>query len=460
MTGSLVVMRIPSVIAFTLGLVFGAPSAHAVDAGDLIARHLPRDPAFTVSFLESLRASVASHPRVLGADAAREEQSYRRREALGELYPQVSVDLDGRQRLASDFGDRFDNVVERSQPETSVDARLTARQHLFDGGGVRHRVRSARDAVSAAQASLMQELSEISLRALMAQYDVALGAAEVALRGVQLSDYRTIRDKVATRYESGRGTRRDVSLAEARLATAEAQHLEAELRLEAARARYREIFGALPSAHKRPAIALDLPATADSAEQAAALNSPRLEEAGYQASSSRESYEAQEGDLFPRLSFEVSATKFDIEEGNQDYDVAGRLVLNYDFYTGGIRGARIDQARQQYARARFEETAVQREVFRDVRIAFDDAARKDRQIAILARAYVANRDSRQLFLEQFEATGGGLLELFEAGDDYYRAATDYLAGVAGADIARFRLAHEMGTLTQTLGVHLNGERAR
>ncbi|PCI33905.1 MAG: hypothetical protein COB54_02585 [Alphaproteobacteria bacterium] len=412
------------------------------------------EPAYTQIFKENIQAAVANHPRTAAMIALRDGQRYRQREAKSGLYPTLEVGVSGRYRLAESFENRFDNITERSRRSTSAHASLTGRQLLYDAGQTSSRVASAKHTFTAAHEEYGQMASRIALQAVENHFQVLFQRRRQLLQREVIDDHSTTLAKVKLRFESGRGAERDVALLESRLALSEADASTVRKDLDTMVSRYEETYGFAPETLKRPQISLDLPSSLQQALETGFQNNPALRMAGSITLASKATIAAEKADRLPHVSLEVSGTKYDLDRGNNDYDITGRLILNYSLYRGGATKARIARSLKDFDRARHDEADQQRQVEREIKVAFKNRATHDNRVRALKKATEASRRNSDQLLEQFEATGGSLLALLEARKDYYQAREQYMASLIEQDILRFRLLDTMGTLNAALNIRL------
>jgi outer membrane protein, adhesin transport system len=423
--------------------------SYAQDAGDFAST-----PSYSQTFKDNVQLAVSEHPRTSAALAMRDEQKYMENEARAALYPQIGVDLSGRHRLADNFEDRFDNINQRSLRDTAANVSLVGRQLLFDGGSTYSLISSARYAFTAAHEEYALESSAVTLGAVEAHYHVLFQRLRKDYHRENVMRHREILDMVQERFESGRGANQDVTLMESRLAIAETQSSRAEMDLEEATSRYEEAYNFSPVNLKRPEFSTNLPKSENEALEMGFQNSPLLVMASSRTMSSKEEVNAMKGERLPSLSLELAATKYDLERGNPDYDVTGRLILNYSLYNGGARSARISRTEKNFERSRHSEDNIHREVNRGIKVSFQSTQSQERQVLSLHKAMEASGINRDQTREQFEMTGGSLFSLLEAEKEHHSAREQYLSGMIEHDLSKYRLLDSMGTLLPALNVLL------
>lgn len=403
-------------------------------------------------FAAKVGKAVETHPSVQEAISAQREARQVRAEVRAGLLPQVNAQLNGDYSLARNFGNDPDNIIERSRPRTRTDANLTAEQLLFDFGATSARMRAASARIRAAEAEVRSTANDAGIRAVAAFYDLLAYQTLVDVGQAYIQRHREILEDTRLRFQQGYGAGGDVARVEAYLADAEGRVARFERQLASARARYQEAFGEpAPTRVTRPAP----PRTAaNSAEEAIALSekAPEVAAAKARETSAEREWRAARADRLPRITGVVDATQYDVLDAGDDYDVRGRVVLRHSLFAGGRTSARANQALARLRQAEFASERVINEAGRDAGIAYEDVRVLERQAATLERAYIANRRTRDLFVEQFKVARGTLLDVLQAEQDYFEAATAYLQGVTELDVARHVLLDRTGELLDHFNV--------
>ena len=417
----------------------------------------PSAPAYSQTFKENVQLAVNDHPRTSAAIAMRDEQRYVEDEARSALYPQIGIDLSGRHRISENYEDRFDNINQRSLRETAANASLVGRQLLFDGGSTYSRISSARLSFTAAHEEYSLEASAIALAASEAHYYMLLQKIRKEYHHENVARHREILDMVNQRFESGRGANQDVTLMESRLALAETRSSRAEMDFDEAISNYEEIYNFSPVNLKRPDLTMNIPKSEIEALEIGFQNSPYIAMSSSRTLSSKEDVNAMKGERLPSVSIELSATKYDLERVNKEYDFSGRLILNYSLYNGGARNARVSRTLKAYERQRNIEDNIHRELNRGIKVFYQSMESQKRQVLTLTKSMQASGINRDQTREQFEMMGGNLFSLLEATREHHDAREEHLAGMTEYELSKYRLLHAVGTLLRSLNISLKTE---
>ncbi|MEM7570381.1 MAG: TolC family protein [Pseudomonadota bacterium] len=404
------------------------------------------------AFIAAVRGAVDINPSVKAAIAQRTEAKQTRREAKSSLLPTVGVGISGQQQLSSSFGDEADILVERSRPRERVDARLYGEQLLFDSGATFARMDAAEERMDEAEANTAVVANDITLEAIRAYLEV-VQFRQLRLVGENLvARHDDILGQVTQRYDNGVGSIQDVARVAARKATAQAQLARFDRGLASAISRYQQLFQVEPQVFERPSLVAAAASGEEDSLVQALTGNPSLARASANARAAELDQKAIERGNLPSVSVAVDATKFGVFENNDNYDVRGRLVMDYDLFAGGARKARERQAIQRTRQAQFQEDQARLEVERDVRIAQRDLDVLIRQLETLQFALKANREARDAFVEQFAVARGTLLDLLQAEQDYFSAAITLLDGRLERDMAHYRLMAQTGDLLPAFGI--------
>lgn len=231
---------------------------------------------------------------------------------------------------------------------TSRTVALTASLLLYDGGRTALRREAAKENVLALRESLRSIEQQILLRAVSAYMGVRRAEAMQALRrnNVKLieQELKAARD----RFEVGEVTRTDVSIAEARLASAQSAMAAAEGALEQAREEYRAAVGHYPGKLSQPP---KPPATASSLSAARAVarrHHPDIMQAQHNVRLADISQTIARRAVIP--TFSGSATIAEDLDGADTKSVS--LSLSGPIYQGGALAAAARKAAAQADAAR------------------------------------------------------------------------------------------------------------
>jgi outer membrane protein len=227
---------------------------------------------------------------------------------------------------SSAFSSSAPNVDINSEKQ-SLSLSLT----LYAGNRGRNGVALAREAVMATRASLQNIESQVLLSAVTAYVNVGLKAEIVRLRE---SNVRLITQQLRAsqdRFAVGEVTLTDVSLAESRLAAANAGLAAAQGELAFAREAYNSAIGAYPADLRALPALPALPKSLDEARAIAQTAHPSIKQAQAQVNIAELQVKIAKGGLGPTLSAQISKSR---DQDRLETTVSS-LQLNQTIYAGG-----------------------------------------------------------------------------------------------------------------------------
>jgi TolC family type I secretion outer membrane protein len=315
----------------------------------LAAALLTLTAAFTAraeTLMEALATTYATNPTLAAQRAQQRQLDEQVPQALSGWRPQVSIlGNAGSARLETD-------LVRRNT--TPVEYGLDVTQPLFRGGRTVAQTRAAENAVRAGRARLMNIEQDVLFNAVVAYINVL--AVQAVLEFEVQNEQRLTRFLEATsdRFEVGEVTRTDVYQAEARLARASADRVQAEGDLEAARAAYIQVVGTPPTNLALPEVPADLPESMIAAAEWATEGNPQVIAAEFDERSAANTVDQVRGELLPELNLRGEATRgHDVLglDGRTD-DLRATMNVEVPLYQGGAVYSRVRQAKQAVAEQR------------------------------------------------------------------------------------------------------------
>lgn len=402
--------------------------------------------ASQTTFQHLIRRAVARHPAFHAQIAALDEGAAGRKRARSALYPQLSTQFSGDYVIARDFDAATDNVVESLRPREQFTAGLSASQLVFDGGATFQRIKSARARQSEFENSISARINNLAFEALSAYHDLLTHQALVLLGNGIVQRHEQILSDVQERERLGAGSRADIQRARARLAAARARVSEIQESAQLAEIRYYDFFEEAPGTLSRPLIEIADIETRDDAVAASMQNNPELAVAAARAKASTADFKAAKGERLPEVRVSVDATKFDVFDSGDDFDIRAGVNVQYNIFGGGLRAANIAEASSRARQANFNEDQIRQEIARDAAFAYERSFGAARRLDALAEAVIAHNETRDLTLERYRVARGDLIDVLQAENDYFEAAVAYVTGLANRDLAAYGLMEHTGDL--------------
>lgn len=412
-----------------IGLAFAVP-AHALSLQQAYEAALRNDPVYRMRIQEreagreiAIQSRAGLLPNISGSHSVNRnisDRTQRGTDALGR--PSVR---DDEPRYIS-----RSSTVQLRQPILNLDA------------FVRYRQGKVQDAQSAQ--ALEAGTDEVAVRVAQAYMDALFAEDQVALSKVQRDMYQEQQKVNARLFDRGEGTRTDTLETQARYDLAEAQLIEAEDNLKAARETLQGVIGMEPGRldqlgdNFRP-LPQDV-ASYEEWEKLALANNNTLATTRLAVENQRLEIQRQRAGHAPRLDFLATYNKADSESLNQlGTESTNRqlgLQLNIPIYSGGAISSATRQAAANYGRAQAEFDARRNEILVELRRAHSIVESSGRKVEALVKAV----DSGKVLMTATEQSikGGVRINLdllnaqqtlFVAQRDLAQARYGYLLGV-------------------------------
>jgi adhesin transport system outer membrane protein len=319
---------------------------------------------------------------------------------------------------------------------------VSVRQVLFDFGAALFGFQSGKAKELAAQELLNSKRSEQALKTVASVIDLERARAQMNLATDNVSSRLAIVKLVRERFEVGGGSKPDIIRAEARYAEALATVTNAQNRLKAAEAAYREAFAANPIGIIRgPNFEVPVEKLDATAEQLAGTY-PGLQ----QLAKLRDSAGAEAKSAFAKTLPSVNLAYDNIMNGVSAPLAPSRTVnlllqFKYNFYTGGAETARKDQADFKAKQAEQEFQSGLRQYERVLTQNQEDVRNSDALLAARKVAATSAISSMRAVREQFAFNKGTLLDLLTVQEGLFNAGRDLVDAEADRQISRYRYLH-------------------
>ena len=415
-------MRRFQFVAFTLALMAGT-SAHALTLQEALQKASKDNP-----ILQAKRAEVDSFV-----------QAYK--VARGGFFPSLSLEGD----WAVDERDP-DNSNKINAHPRGVSLVLT--QNIYRGGEVLANTRAARNNLMASQSDLRNTEQQLFLQVVQAYIGVLRDQEVVALNNFQVEVLNRQLEATRSRFELGEVTKTDVSQAEARLAAAKANAVQAAGTLVTSRAVFEELVGTAAENLSWPEARADYPnKVADIMDQVLARH-PLVEQAIAQLSASKYSVESARSGFLPDVTAQASVGRREGTIGSNDYDER-KLMLNASMplFAGGSNLATYRQAVANENRAQENYQNARRQVQRELVDAFNNYMTTRARLVSLKQSVAANKLALEGVEKETQVGSRTVLDLLDAQAELLNSQVDQTRTRADTLSSAFRLSAAMGRLT-------------
>jgi TolC family type I secretion outer membrane protein len=343
-----------------------------------------------------------------------------------------------------DFGG---DAAERNLSPTRLAAEIE--QPVFRGGQTLAGTRQAENAVRAERARLVSIEQQVLRDTAEAFMRVFSDLAEVALNVRSEQRFARQLEAARDRFEVGEVTRTDVFQAEAALAQATAERIQAEGRLDASRAIYRSIVGRSPENLQKPDLPKDMPATLDQAVERSIDGNPDVTARLYDEQSALDNIDRVRGQLLPSVSLvgrvERDEEQFRTRSRTNTYSVLARMTV--PLYQGGTEYSQLREARQTAIEQRRLFDDSQRFAVRSTTEAWTALLTAQAAIVAFGKQVEANRVALEGVQREAEVGARTVLDILDAEQALLDSEVNLVRAQRDEIVAAYDLRSAMGLLT-------------
>lgn len=407
---------------------------------------LVAQPAFGQSLEEALVSAYANNPTIKAQQARVRSVDEDVPQALSGWRP--DIEFSATQGWAAHHT-ATGSGTNRNQHREGRSWSLTLTQNIFQGFQTVADTEKAEDAVKAERYRLQASEQDILLRAATAYMDVVRDQATLELNINNEQVLRRQLEATRDRFRVGEITRTDVHQAEARVARAEADRIQAENNLEATRATFQNHVGMMPEKLERPGAITDLPVSKEDAVKVAVRNHPFVRAFTYDAASLEDNADLVRGLLLPSLDF-TARTERDWEGSGEDSytrEYEALLTLTVPIYQQGTVYSQLREARQLAAEARHKIDKERRDAREKAMRAWEALESARAQI----ESFEAQIRATEVALEgvEREAAVGSrtVLDVLDAEQEVVDAKVSLVRAQRDEMVAVFEIKEAMGEMT-------------
>ncbi|MBI1362635.1 MAG: TolC family outer membrane protein [Proteobacteria bacterium] len=399
--------------------------------------------ASAMSLSEALDMAASNNPQLLSARAAVRSSDEKLNQAEADYYP----DVDANASWSNVNRDFSNGTNSKSHPKNYG---VTLKQEIFSGFGTLAATRAARNTLKATEAGLSELEQSVLLDAVSVYIDVLRDLEVVKLNSYQVEVLDKQLEATKSRFKLGEVTQTDVQQAEARLAAARAEAVNAEGTLVTSRAKFEEIIGTAPENLDWPALHFTLPDNADEVMDRALSEHPSLVKSLAVLAAQKYTVEGAKSYYYPSLSAQATMEKNIDASGGVNGDFENRTVslnLSVPLFHGGENVSRVRQTIADREGAEQDYQDVRRNVKRELVDAMNlYKTVKARQVS-LEDAVEANRLALRGVEKEAEVGSRTVLDVLDARQEYLSAQVDLAGAKHDSLVSAFRLKAAMGELT-------------
>ncbi|QIL89561.1 TolC family outer membrane protein [Microbulbifer sp. SH-1] len=367
-----------------------------------------------VGMREAVQSAVEWHPAIGESVGELHRQQQNIRAAKAGYYPQLNVGIVG----------GYDSKNDGNGDGHAVQLYLS--QVLYDFGKISSSVDAATASAQASQARVLQQIDQVARDTAQAAIEVQRYQALVKSAEEQVQGVSAISRLVNLRSQRGASSRSDVLQAQSRIESAKAtrQQLEAQL------ARWRSVLQNLMGTEQPVALTAGIPESVVHGCQIDPMQAsyaPAVLLAEAQRAEAVAQLREAKAQSWPTLSLDGSVNSYLDQEyvdtnALNDHESAVFLNLSMPIYQGGRIFANRDAAGFALRAAEAAKDNARLSVVRDLRISQSQSDGLSRSVSILDARLRAIAETRDLYQQQYSALGTRtLVELLNSEQELYQA---------------------------------------
>lgn len=414
------------------------------------------------SLREALATAYISNPDLLAARARQRQVDEAVSQAVSQWRPtvtgQVQVGHLRSENVASlDTGRVVSDSVAKGFNENY---QATLNQNLFRGFQNFNQFEGAKAEVKAGRFNLLDTEQQVLLQAVTAYMDVLRDEAVVRLNNNNIRVLQRQLEATQDRFQVGEVTRTDVAQSEAALAGAQAQLARAEATLQQSRSTYRQVIGNFPGTLEDTPSLPPLPVNEEEAAAIALEENPIVMAARFNEKAADYDIREAKGALLPTLSGNVSVSKATGPAGNQFDPVTGQfadvsstrenltagLTLSIPLYQSGAEYSNIRRAKQVRSERLMQIRGAERQVMRDVRVAWQNYRASQSSIESTRAQVRANEIALDGVRQEARVGSRTTLDVLEAEQTLLNARVDLVTANRDSYVAGFGVLQSVGRL--------------
>ena len=400
--------------------------------------------------MNSVDAAIAYNPELKARQESRQVSQHAVRRAQAGHLPKVNLyGGAGLSRLSDSTTRSFD---EDRSFRSVADAGMRLTQPLFHGFGTTYDIQAREAELEASDKNLEDRGSSIIFDAIVAHTEVIRRRDLVALAQHNVNEHASILSTVNKRYKTSIATVGELNQIRARHARAKATLYSYETALAAAAASYQRVTGKIPGALAASPAPTRVFASITDICNAAIEHHPRLQAALAELRAAQNEKGHAKSRFYPQFDLAVgpSWTDRNSDASLKVSELVAEVRVNWELYSGGADTATVNMASARIRQARHNLNSLMNAISEDI----ESTHARYLSAAKEAEQYLASRRSSRLarndYYAQFLSAQRSLLDVLDAENDYFYAASQEVLSRSDQIIASYRLLALAGMLLPEL----------
>lgn len=409
--------------------------------------------AAATTMQEAVSKAVTSHPQVLAAEKNRNAIGYQIDMARAGYKPTLDMTLGSGWENSTNPSTRFrSGRFPGDKPSRDLwrnEARLVARQMIYDGFQTTSRVAQQKNRFTSAVYNVSDVKNAVALRTIEAYLNVLRTREQVALAEENVTSHQQYVSRLNSRLASGRSAQADVRQAEGRLALAIANVEAAKGEAHQAEADYLESVGEMPNNPSKDATPFgNVPANTRAAVDRAMTNSPVIASAMADIKAANAELAESKSPFCPRVELEGGVSNNVNLDGVKglNNDRYAMVYVRQNLYRGGYDVAQRKERTERVKEAQDQLERERRLVEMHVIDAYSQMETARARLNPLTSHVESAQATRDAYVAQFDLGQRSLLDLLDSEVELFNSRSALINGKYETDLAAYGVLAHMGDL--------------
>jgi len=411
--------------------------------------------SYAETLQEALSLAYSSNPTLQAQRASLRSTDESVPQALSGWRPTVTVTG----QAGSEYAKTSSSTApggDRTYNPTSLGVSVS--QNVYAGGETTANTKSAEANVKAARSTLESVEQNVFQSAVAAYMNVVRDQAVVQLNRNNVEVLERQREAAQDRFDVGEITRTDVAQAEARLAGARSDLVQAIGNLKVSEANYERVVGQKPGTLENPPVPANFPESIDAALELGMNNHPDIQAAKFNEESSMHNIRATSSRLLPSLDVTGSLTHSDNQASEAQWGETGSISarLTIPLYQSGAVYSQVRQARQLNNQRKIEIESAVRQVREAVTRSWEQLEAARAQITSTEEQVRANTIALEGVTQEAQVGSRTTLDVLDAEQELLVSQVSLVTARRDVSVALYDVLAAVGNLgAQELGLSVD-----
>ncbi|GFM37740.1 TolC family outer membrane protein [Desulfovibrio psychrotolerans] len=404
------------------------------------------------SLRDTVLTTLRQHPQLQQLQQGKQAAEQDHKQARGGFFPRLDASAQYGTEAYSDAATR--RAQQDGHFTDRMDAALTATQMLWDGHATSSSVAAAEAGMRLADSQFVDAADSLGLDAVIAHIGVLRQRLLVELAQDNVVQHQDILASMEEREQLGAGSLADVTQTRGRLARSMTTLSATRSDLNVLTANYYRLTGQVPQNLEEPGLPDGVPHDVDAAAEKTLENNPKIVTLLAEVDRAVQNIRRNEANYYPEFNLKASSGFTQNAESSTTYTKKDQVMVTMDWnlFKGGsdVAGVRAARARKSAAELGLRDTrdALMEEVLASWSLY--EAAKE--QAALYEQAVEFNRQTRDMYLQQFTVGQRSLLDVLDAENELFNTQGQLITARMNVVVGGFRLLALNGDILSALNI--------